>query len=108
MNKLYKYLGSISLLILMVLADGFIYKCAYDMGFVPLIESFNIVAPVISYSIFILFACMLHVFKAGSNNGDSYESDDPKLFWRLTSLYMSKFFVMTLLFILYIFIKFSM
>lgn len=106
MNKLYKYLGSISLLILMVLADGFIYKCAYDMGLVPMIEAFGMTAPEIPYKIFILFTCMLHVFKAGENNGDSYESNDPKLFWRLTSLYMSKFFVMALLFILYAFIKF--
>ena len=92
----------------MVLADGFIYKCTYDMGFVPLIESFNIVAPVISYSIFVLFACMLHVFKAGENNDDSYESNDPKLFWRLTSLYMSKFSVLILLFFLFQFTKYLM
>lgn len=106
MNKLQKYLISIGLLIFMVVMDAIIYDGVYVMGLVPMIEAFGMAAPEIPGKIFILFACMLHVFKAGSNNGDSYESDDPKLFWRLTSLYMSKFFVMTLLFILYAFTKF--
>lgn len=108
MNKLQKYLSSIGLLIFMVVMDALIYYGVYVMGFTPMIEAFGMTPPEIPCKIFILFACMLHVFKAGSNNGDSYESDDPKLFWRLTSLYMSKFFVMALLFILYAFTKYLM
>lgn len=101
MNKLNKYITSILTLLFIIFFDGIIYASLYLLGFAPFIEAFGMNAPEIPFGIFILFACMLHVVKAGSsNNKDSYDVDDPKLLWRLMSMYLSKITVIIILAIL--------
>ena len=101
MKGLYKWLGSMAALILFMLFDGFVYLCAYYLGFEPFVNSFGIDLPTIDYGIFVLFAGMLHIFQ-GKDDGDTYEINDYRVWGEIISNYLSKVFIILMLYIMYL------
>lgn len=98
MKGLYKWLGSMAALIGFMLFDGFVYMCAYELGFEPFASSFGIDLPNINYGAFVLFAGMMHIFKG--KDGETYEITDYRVWGEIISNYLSKLFIIGILFMM--------
>lgn len=104
MNKMYRWLGSFGALLLFMLLDGFVYYSAYYLGFQPFVNEFNMDLPDIKYNIFVLFAGMMHIFKGST--GETYDINEHVGWGRIISSYLSKCFVIFVLFLMHLFLIF--
>lgn len=65
MKKLSLFLVFIILIIPCVLFDAWYLSCIYDIGIKPLFETFNIMLPAISFSIFVVIGYIRGMLFAG-------------------------------------------
>ena len=65
MKKLSLFLVFIILIIPCILFDAWYLSCIYDIGIKPLFETFNIVLPAISFSIFVVIGYIRGMLFAG-------------------------------------------
>lgn len=101
MKQLIYWLGAVIALIMFMVLDGVIYLCAYNLGFTPFVNAFDIHLPDIGIEVFILFAGMLHIFRKGDKQ---YSVTDKEGWGYIISNYLTKFFIiLVLLFIHLIF-----
>ena len=83
-----------------ILFNGFVYFSAYNLGFIPFIESVGFNSPNIGYNIFILFAAMMQLYQP--KNEKLYDIDDYEGWQKMFSNLLNKLFILGILGLLYL------
>ena len=74
--------------------EGWVYMCAYDLGFKVFLENVGFNPPHINYISFILFAGAIQVIgNAKSNESKQYSFNDMEAWGNVISIFITKFIV---------------
>ena len=77
MKKLSLFLVALIMIIPSILFNAWCLQCVYELGLVPILSTFNIVAPTIQFNIFVVVIAMISVIH--TTHGSKTYNNAPEL-----------------------------
>lgn len=68
MKKLSLFFVALAMMILSILFNAWCLECVYTLSVIPILATFNVIAPAIPFSIFIMVVAAISVLHASQNS----------------------------------------